>query len=340
MRTDARAVATANKYNAVSVAVAHYLLMPLTNPHIAINADGTSYQTGGALTDKIQVIYDPEEQKARGGPLKFLPVKGSILTAYSAKFYLCMNATGTTAPPVYICADSNMVDGAIDVHLVRGLGIGTDLTADGYVVFAKARAVNEEFYRWWFVTIYCKFVIDLRVRYNVEDSVPSYFTLDGEDTQIKPLQTQPMVYLCNEHKIIIWKPPASTTSITQPADAGKVFLSSKTKKRNMKSIGEVLEKTKCERLRAMITLHETRVGAKLPCHHVKSCIEGIQCVQYILQTTLRKDIVVESFKITGQYDPLAGGCDIDCILGQCKEPFTAHEVQQVKNALSQLSALM
>jgi hypothetical protein len=45
-------------------------------------------------------------------------------------------------------------------------------------------------------------------------------------------------------------------------------------------------------------------------------------------------------KITGQYDPLAGGCDIDCILGQCKEPFTAHEVQQVKNALSQLSALM
>jgi hypothetical protein len=49
---------------------------------------------------------------------------------------------------------------------------------------------------------------------------------------------------------------------------------------------------------------------------------------------------VESFKITGQYDPLAGGCDIDRIIGQCKEPFTAHEVQQVKNALSQLSALM
>jgi hypothetical protein len=51
--TDARAIATANKFNAVSVAVAHYLMMPLINPHIAINADGTSYQTGGALTDKI-----------------------------------------------------------------------------------------------------------------------------------------------------------------------------------------------------------------------------------------------------------------------------------------------
>ena len=144
--TDARAVATANKYNAVSVAVAHHLVMPLTNPHIAINADGTSYQTGGALTDKIQVIYDPEEQKARGGPLKVLPVKGSCLTAYFVKFYLCMNSTGTTAPPIYICADDNMVAGEIDVHLVPGLGIGTDLRADGYVVFAKTRSVNEEFY--------------------------------------------------------------------------------------------------------------------------------------------------------------------------------------------------
>ena len=229
--TDARAVATANKYNAVSVAVAHFLAMPLTNAHIAINADGTSYQTGGALTDKIQVIYDPEEQKARGGPLKVLPVKGSILTAFFIKFYLCMNATGTTAPPIYIIADDNMVAGAIDVHLVPGLGIGTDLRADGYVVFSKTRAVNEEFYRWWFVTIYTKFVIDLRIRFNVDDSVPSYFTLDGEDTQIKPLQTPTMASLCVEHNIIIGKPPASTTSITQPADAGKVFLSSKTKKR-------------------------------------------------------------------------------------------------------------
>ena len=39
--------------------------------------------------------------------------------------------------------------GAIDVPLVPGLGIGTDLRADGYVVFSKTRAVNEEFYRWW-----------------------------------------------------------------------------------------------------------------------------------------------------------------------------------------------
>ena len=95
-----------------------------------------------------------------------------------------------------------------------------------------------------------------------------------------------------------------------------------------------------DRLRSMITLHETIVGAKLPSHHVKSCIEGLQVVQYILQTTIRKDIIVESFKITGQYDPVAGGCSIDRILGQCKEEFTAQEVKQVHNALPQLCTLM
>ena len=162
--TDARAVATANKYNAVSVAVAHHLVMPLTNPDIAVNVDGTSYHTGGALTDKIQVIYDPEEQKARGGPLKVLPVKGSCLTAYFVKFYLCMYSTGTTTPPIYICADDHVVAGEIDDHLVPDLGIGTDLRADGYVVFAKTRSVNEEFYRWWFVTICDGFAYSLQHR--------------------------------------------------------------------------------------------------------------------------------------------------------------------------------
>jgi hypothetical protein len=300
-------------------------MMPLTNPHIAINADGTSYQTGGALTDKIQVIYDPEEQRARGARLKVLPVKGSCLTAYFVKFYLCMNATGTTAPPIYICADNSMEPGVIDVHEVAGLSIGTEVTTSGYVVFAKTRAVNEEFYKWWFTHIYVRFVMDLRTRYGIADEVPSYFTLDGEDTQIKPLQTAEMAAMCAELNIVIGKPTASTTSITQPCDAGKVFLSSKTKKRNMKSIADVLEKTMSDRLRAIIILHETRVGAKMPCHHVKSCIEGLQVVQYILQTTLRKDIIVESFKITGQYDPITAGCDVDRILGQCKEPWDSTE---------------
>lgn len=338
--TDARAIATANKFNAVSVAAAHSLMMPLTNPHIAINADGTSYQTGGGLTDKVKVIYDPEEQMSRGGPLKVLPIKGSSLTSYFVKFYLCMNATGTTAPPCYICADDNMKEGVIDTYAVNGLGIGTEVTSVGYVIFAKTRSVNEEFYRWWFTNIYVKFVMDLRINYNIPESVPSYFTLDGEDTQIKPMQTSEMANLCRELNIVIGKPPASTTSITQPCDAGKCFLASKTKKRNIKKISDLLEFTMSQRLKDVIKEHETRTGAKMPSHHVKYAIEGLQVVQYILQTTLRRDLIVESFKITGQYDPGEGKVDVDRILGQCKTPFSLKEVAKVKEVLPQLCDLL
>jgi hypothetical protein len=57
--TDTRAVATADKLNAVSVAAAHFFMMPLTSPHVVINADGTSFQTGGGLTELKAVVYDP-----------------------------------------------------------------------------------------------------------------------------------------------------------------------------------------------------------------------------------------------------------------------------------------
>ena len=59
--TDARTKATADKINAISVAAPHYLMMPITDPRIIINADGTSYQTGDALTDQVTVVYDTDE---------------------------------------------------------------------------------------------------------------------------------------------------------------------------------------------------------------------------------------------------------------------------------------
>jgi hypothetical protein len=36
---------------------------------------------------------------------------------------------------------------------------------------------------------YIPFVAELRQRYSIDVKVPSYFTLDGEDTQIKRMQS-------------------------------------------------------------------------------------------------------------------------------------------------------
>jgi hypothetical protein len=314
--------------------------MPLTSPHLCLNSDGTSFQTSGQSTDQIKVIYDPEEQKRRGLPLKVLPVIGTQLTAYFVKFYMCMNAPGMSAVPIYICADDNMAEGEIDVHEVAGLGLGTDINSTGYVVFCKTRSMNEEFYRWWFVNILTKFVIDLRIRFDISNDVPVYFCLDGEDTQLKPLKSDEIVKLCKEHNIIIGKPPASTTSVTQACDAGPVFKAGKTKKKHLKTIKEVLEHTMTQRLTEVLKKHQSIVGKKMKSHHIQSAINGIQVVQYILQTTLRKDMIVQSFEIIGQYNRSTGKCDVDRILGQCRTPFTTEEVQKVWEMLPTLSKLM
>ena len=267
--TDARDVATADKLNAVSVAAAYFLVMPLTSPHLVINADGTSFQTGGGQTELVPVVYDPEMHKENNQPPKVLPEKSVSLTAYFVKLYPCINATGSSAPPVYICADKNMKEGEIDVHEVMGLVIGTDLTSVGYVVFAKTHGVNEKFYHWWFVTVFHKFVIDLRLRYKLENDVPAYFSVDGEETQIRPLQTPFIRELCSELNVVIGKTPASTTSTTQPCDASDCFLGAKSKKKHIKKPSVVQDEAMNSSLREVIKVHETNTA--------RGKFQGVDC---------------------------------------------------------------
>jgi hypothetical protein len=145
------------------------------------------------------------------------------------------------------------------VHEVVGLGVGQEVLAAGWVVFVKTRSVNEEFYRWWFMTIFRKFVIDLRMVYNISDAVPVYFTLDGEDVQIEPV-TKTIQDICSEMNIIIGKPPASTTSISQPCDTGKIFSSSKTKNKNLKRVQDIADAAMKTKRRDVIKKHALFTG--------------------------------------------------------------------------------
>ena len=325
--TDARALATADKLNSVSIAAAHYLMVPLTSPHLMINADGTSYATGGGLSAGIKVYFLDEAQN--GTTLKVPAQKDKTLTSYFVKYYMCMTATGVTAAPIYICADENMKEGIIDVHEIPGLGVGQDITASGWVVFSKTRSVNEEFYRWWFTTIFTKFVIDLRSMYDLTDAVRAYFNLGGEDVQVKPFRSPAIQELCKEMNIIIGKPPASTTSISQPCDVEKVFMASKTKNKHIKHYKDIPQAAMNTRLRKMLIDHDSITGKKFKSHHIKGLILGLQIVQYILQTTSKKDTIMDSFEKTGQYMKATGKCSVEKILGQCKETFTTDEVTRV-----------
>lgn len=61
-------------------------MVPLSTLYLMINADGTSYSTGGGLTDEVEVYYLANEQK--GATLKVTVQKESTLTAYFVMYYL------------------------------------------------------------------------------------------------------------------------------------------------------------------------------------------------------------------------------------------------------------
>jgi hypothetical protein len=319
--TDARSKAVADKLNTVSCAVAHSLMVPMTVPCLMLNSDGTSIQTNLQTTDLVEVIFDPEEQLRRGRPLKIEPVKGGSLTAFFVKLYATICAEGYAAEPVFIIADPNMPKGEIDMYEVAGLCLGVDLDSNGIVGFMDTRQGNFALYKWFFFNVLVKFVKKCRQRFGISEDVPAYFNLDGEDVGLSALKDPEVVQACIDNNIIIGKPPASTTSISQPLDVGKIFMAAKTKKRKMKTVKKVLEKSMTERLKKIVKEHEAKYG-KMKLDHAQKTVAGLQVAKYVLQTTLRSDMIVESFELTGQYDPTLGGCDVDVILGQWSSKFS------------------
>ena len=93
-----RAIASANKQNAVLTAVVHSLMTSLTVEEMMINADGTSFQTGGGLTELVPVEYLPDGHLMKGGPTQ----KGVCLVCYFIKHYMLSIAAGGTGKPIYI----------------------------------------------------------------------------------------------------------------------------------------------------------------------------------------------------------------------------------------------
>ena len=55
---------------------------------------------------------------------------------------------------------------------------------------------------------------------------------------------------------------------------------------------------------------------------------------------MRRDIIVQSFEIVGQYDRTTGGCNVEQVLRQCKTPFTTEEITKVWEHLPRLCNIL
>ena len=119
----------------------------------------------------------------------------------------------------------------IDVHVVTGLGIGTNPEAAAWVVFCRTRCCNRRFFEWISIMCVVPFIRSTRIANRLPEDSPSYFQLEGELEQVSVYTDDSLLATLKDCHIMIGKPPGSTTATTQPCDVGKCFLSTKAKLR-------------------------------------------------------------------------------------------------------------
>ena len=223
--TAARAAAVADMRSAVSFAAANNLMVPLSHPAIICNMDSTVMQftDSAQTTEKVQYVGDYRKN------MKVLPARHDDCTklVFGVKLYCLVSATGNTAPPVYVIQDKDMDSSTIDVYSSNFFSISCITDGNGYIVFCKTRACNENFYKWYNNNILLPFIASQRKSYKLSDSVPAWFQLDGEQSQINIYSNKGILTALSLANIIVGKLPASTTAVTQPLDAGPCFLTIK-----------------------------------------------------------------------------------------------------------------
>lgn len=321
--TNARADATASLRNLVSHAVQVFYQTNVRKvpPLLHLNADGSAFTVGYSSDNKVVVVFIKKEHPIPDAADKFrqvLPKKGEQKVGlYTVKIYAYVSAEGVAFPPIFIIQDETMEADDMDVHLVKGLGLGTNWDAYGYVVFMKSRCGHSKFYKWFFEEVHMKSVVDLKAYYNLPDTTATNLQIDGEDIQMSCLNDEALRAKLLDLNINVTKSFHSGTAISQPCDAGNMFRGSKKVNKHLRD-GDIINLALLKRVQAVFKLHNskmnpsegqssegTRRGRKpkrtkgVTDAHAKMGAIGIMRVQYSFQASVTPRTISKSFKNTG-----------------------------------------
>jgi hypothetical protein len=153
--TDARLVATSNICNFITFAAMNTALVVDMNIHTAliVNIDATQFKVESDSAGKVYgcvAMNDDGSMPNPDKPLKAAPREGDNSSggSFFIKYYLLMTAAGNVMDLVFVIQDRFMEPETMDSYWVSGLGVGTDVTAGGWVIFCETRGCNTTFYRW------------------------------------------------------------------------------------------------------------------------------------------------------------------------------------------------
>lgn len=274
---------------------------------------------------------------------------------------LLMSATGCVAEPVFMIADDNMRADEFRHYKVPGLGIGPQLETTGHVLITKTRTGNAKVFEWFIEYSLIPFVKALK-RYNeLDESEEAWFQLDGEAVQIYPFFEDRILKLMKENKINVGKPPAATTSITQPCDVGTCFKGPKTQNKKITKHDVSKNETMLKRLATKVfkehnawlnsaerspeaialgnkkkkpTKKDKKDTIEMNPSHVTYAKYGLLRVQMALDLCMKKTMIRESFQKSGIY-PFS----LEIIRRMFKVSVTTEESLAIKRNMDTLADL-
>jgi hypothetical protein len=315
--TTARINAVADVRNTLSFAVMNNLMVPMVHPYLILNSDASQFGVGFDVNEKVVVMYVDKRGDLN---LKAAPNKtDSGITMFFIKWYLLISAGGICGTPVYIIADETVPKGQFRPHKVRNMGYNVGVDNFAWVVFCYSRSCNLEFYKWFNNVVLFEFICLIKETHDLEAPSKTWYQLDGEQTQIECYNDPAMIKMLEELNIVIGKPPASTTEITQPCDMGNIFKATKSKLKKINDLSVAGQTHIMNKLTVIFDLHPG-----IDNQHRKMAIYGLLRIQKALGEVMRPRLIEQSFEKTGIY-PL----NINKIFSNCTSKIDAVEYKQL-----------
>lgn len=294
-KTNARQEAERDLLNALSTIVGFALIAKMVPDNaLAINFDATQFliSSGKGGTLEVVVVKDEPTQ----GPIS-TQIKGGGGLNYFIKYFSIISAGGLSGPLLFLVACPSMGPEDFEVFECKGL-CKSDADADsvGYVAFCRTRCANRKFYKWLNLSVILPFIMKLRHLYSLSASRMAVVVCDGEVVQIDPYQDPEVQTAFAAAFIFMMKLCASTTAVSQPCDAWKLFCLLKSYVAHMgdKYKGQPFLETQLKKLFATF---ESKRKVK-PADKTRA-IRGLLQIRKAIGDHLRSSTVLNSFKITG-----------------------------------------
>jgi len=326
-KTNARQEAERDVLNALSTIVGFGLVAKMVPDNaLVINFDATQFLISSGKGNTLEVVVVKDEPTEC--PIS-TQVKGGGGLNYFIKYFSIISAGGLSGPLVFLVACADMTAEACEILECKGLCMSdADSDTVGYVAFCQTRCANRKFYKWLNLSVILPFIIKVRGLLGLAASRMAVVACDGEVVQIDPYQDPDVQAAFAAAFIFMMKLCASTTAVSQPCDAWKLFCLLKLAVAHMgnKYQGQVFLEDQLKRL-----FDAFGKGYKVKPSDRTRAIRGLLMIRKAVADYLRSSTILNSFKITG-LRPFS----IEQILQQFHYKPTAADIARVSDEMGPL----